>query len=276
MYKQIILLILLSIMLLGTGCGILKDEEENRTNLEEQGTEQEVQSTQEIKQGAQETKETEETEETPITVTSVQVNTDTKSVCVQAKFLTAENLTATDYSVMGVQALRTDVVPIENGYNISWYGFYEEESAYQDVKIQKPFEEGQTENIENLADVEEVGAKKFDVAVGDSTVPVWITPFALLISPQEDWRLDGEFYNVIATDTQKNRYYICSLPMMDDRKPSVQKNDPLENLDMENMDELGEGLSASIEQEHLGIQSVFSDTIDPGQIEQIEIICYHK
>ena len=124
--------------------------------------------------------------------------------------------------------------------------------------------------------MEEVPAKKFDVPVGDSTVLVWVTPFALLISPTEDWREDGEFYNLFAIDSGKTRHYICSLPMMDDRKPSQQRDDPLENPDVENLNELGDGLAFSLELEHCGVQSVFNEEIDLEQIEQVEILCYHK
>lgn len=284
MYKKIMTAILFSITILSAGCGSQNNlsEEAKRSNAQE-NIRQDRKDTQKIERDAQETEqgvgESSEAEEISITVTSVQVNKDTKSICVEARISGGEDLeqerTGISYSVEGVQVLRTESEPAENGFDVKWYGFYEED-AFQNIKIEKTFSDGQTKTVENKAGVEEVPAKKFDVQVGDSAVPVWVTPFALLISPSEDWREDGEFYNLFAIDTSKTRHYICSLPMMDDRKPSQQKEDPLENPDVENLNELGDGLAFSVELEHCGVQSVFNEEIDLDQIEQVEILCYHK
>lgn len=280
MYRKIILVLLVSTIVLSTGCGTLKNDVESTKAPEVQSTKQEIQENNLDEQGIQELEkniqETEAAEETTITITSIQVNKDTKSFCVEARFSTAENITEADYSVVGVQVLRTEVETVENGYDIRWFGFYEAEDVFQNIKIERPFEKEHMETVESEAGVEEVPAKKFDVQVGDSAVSVWVTPFALLISPSEDWREDGEFYNLFAIDTSKARHYICSLPMMDDRKPSQQKEDPLENPDVENLNELGDGLAFSLELEHCGVQSVFNEEIDLEQIEQVEILCYHK
>lgn len=285
MNKKIMTAILCSITILSAGCGSQNDssEEAKRSDAQE-NIQKDMKDTQKIEWNAQETEqgvgESSEAEETSITVTSVQVNKDTKSICVEARLSGGEDLeqerTGIGYSVEGVQVLRTESDSAENSFDVKWYGFYEEEDAFQNIKIGKTFSDGQTKTVENEAGVEEVPAKKFDVSVGDSTVPVWVTPFALLISPTEDWREDGEFYNLFAIDTGKTRHYICSLPMMDDRKPSQQRDDPLENPDVENLNELGDGLAFSVELEHCGVQSVFNEDIDLDQIEQLEILCYHR
>lgn len=276
MYKKIIAAILFSITVLSAGCGSKYNPvEDAKTSSMQQEAKQDMPETQEVKQDAgkteQDAEESSEAEETFVTVSSVQVNKDTKSVCVEATISPADEQTAVSYSVAGVQVLRIESKSVTNGYEIRWYGFYEDESVCRNVKVGKTFSDGQTEYVESKVEVEEVPAKKFDATVGDTTVPVWITPFALLVSPTEDWRDEGDFYNLIAIDTSKIKHYICNLPMMDDRKPSQQKNDPLENLS-----ELGEGVAFSVELEHCGVQSIFSENIDPDQIEQMEILSYHK
>lgn len=265
--------VLLSILIFSAGCGKNKELAQDTKTAPIQETE-----TAEHRENMGETQQDLDgnPKEERVTEISVRMNKDTKSVCVEALFSTEKNVNENEYSVWGIQVLRTESQQTPEGGLVRWYGFYQEEDACRNIKIGKPYEKNPFIEVESKVSVEEIDAKKFEVQAGSGTVPVWMTPFSVFINPSEDWRGEGEFYSVSAVDSQDTRKYLCSLPMMDDRKPSQQKEFPLENSQADELELLGGGISSAVELEHCGMQSVFYEEIDLNSIQKVEISCFHK
>lgn len=210
-------------------------------------------------------------EEIIITISEMLVNSDTKSVCIKGFVNSDEEITMTDYMPVGIQVQRLDTEPVDGGYSVCWYGFYGDEAVLSDIRITDSFGSEGTVPVNNEAERVETEAKKFEVSAGTGTVPVWITEFAVMIAPQEDWREYGAFYNVIASDEKGERKLLCQLPSMDDRKPSEIREHPLVNDAAENMETLGGGFSSAMEQEHCGICYIMNETIDLDDVNSIEV-----
>ncbi|MDE6904999.1 MAG: hypothetical protein K2P76_08740 [Lachnospiraceae bacterium] len=265
--------ILFSILIFSAGCGKNKELAQDTKTAPIQETEYV-----EYREQTEETQQDidENPKEERVASVSVKMNPDTKSVYIEALFSTEEKVDENEYFLEGIQVLRTESQQTPEGGLVRWYGFYQEEDACRNIKIGKPFEKNPFIEVESKVSVEEIDAKKFEVQAGSGTVPVWMTPFSVFINPSEDWRGEGEFYSVSAVDSRDTRKYLCSLPMMDDRKPSQQKEFPLENSQADELELLGGGISSAVELEHCGMQSVFYEEIDLNSIQKVEISCFHK
>ncbi len=265
--------ILFSVLFFCAGCSNSKELAQNTKPAPIQETEYV-----EYREQTEETQQDidENPKEESVASVSVKMNSDTKSVYIEALFSTEEKVDENEYYLEGIQVLRAESEQTPEGCLVRWYGFYQEENACRNIKIGKPFEENAFIEVEGKALVEEIDAKKFEVQAGSGTVPVWITPFSVFINPSEDWRGEGEFYSVSVLDSNDTRKYLCSLPMMDDRKPSQQKEFPLEDSQADELELLGGGISSAVCLEHCGIQSVFYEEIDLNSVQEVEIICFHK
>ena len=166
---------------------------------------------------------------------------------------------------------------IEDGTSLQCYGFYTDDTAWSDPKLYNGFQ-SPTNAREPLdpvrveGEVTQLPELEFHAAVAhtDLTLPVQLTPYSLTIQPTTDWRNAGDFYYVTATATDGTTYYLCSLPLLDDRKASEKKAHPLPTP-YEDLDVLGDGFPSASETKHGGVQYIFNETIDPDTIEKIEI-----
>lgn len=212
----------------------------------------------------------------PITVSSIQIEPSSKTMDV--KLFLPEDISAdgTDYWVGDLDVKREATVAATGGLEIELCGFYTDDAAWKDIKVYKGFQATDDSNVplENVTitgEITQIESKKFEAAVDNSqvSIPVVITPYSVSICPTENWREEGHFYQVIATDINGMQYYMCYLPITDDRKAAEKKNTPLTNPTA--LDILGNDFSSAGETEHCGIRYTFNEEIDIDQIEKIDV-----
>lgn len=211
-----------------------------------------------------------------ITVSSIQIEPLSKTMYV--KLLLPEDISsdASDYWVGGQEIGREETVVTDDGVEVELYGFYTDDTAWEDVKVYKGFQSPDNsnpplENVKVTGEVEQIEGREFESFVEDTqvSIPVVITPYSVRISPTEDWREEGHFYQVIAIDKDGKEYYMCYLPVTDDRKTLEKKETPL--TDDTDLDILGDSFSSAVETEHGGIRYIFNKKIDVDQIENIKV-----
>ncbi|MCM1282915.1 MAG: hypothetical protein NC180_00970 [Muribaculaceae bacterium] len=213
---------------------------------------------------------TENAQETAqVVISEIVYNKETMSYCISAK---VDRMAVTDHEFLVAGAERTDIEKAEDGNKIRWYGFYNDESDLEAPKIytdefSSSHEKNAYENVVVLATpTEETEVKSFEEECNGVLVPIRITECTVSIDPAEEWRVEGAFYNVIATDTDGTDYLVCKLPGIDDRKASERKEAPLEN-DLEDVLEwLGGGYESAVQQEFCGIRFIMRDDIELDKI----------
>lgn len=215
-------------------------------------------------------------EEQQIVISSIQIEPKSKTMYAQLVIPKSDASNGNNYSIGGLDAMDIKTTDTSEGLVIQLYGFYTDDEAWNDPKVYKGFQspDHSIEPLENVTvdnSVTQIGGAEYQAAVdnGTTSVPVKLTPYTVSICPADDWREEKNFYHVIATDINGNRYYMCSLPITDDRKPSEKKENPLS--DTTDLNALGNGFSSAVETEHYGIRYAFNEEIEVTNIEKIEI-----
>ncbi|MCM1105459.1 MAG: hypothetical protein NC355_00815 [Blautia sp.] len=207
-------------------------------------------------------------EEAQVIISDIAYNKETMSYCISAKL----NPVAADHDFLAAGAERTELEKTEDGNQIRWYGFYNDESDLEAPKIytgefSSPHEDNAYENVVvSATPTEETAVKSFETECNGVLVPIRITACAVSIDPAEEWRAEGMFYNVIATDADGTDYLVCQLPGMDDRKPSERKETPL-GTGLEDAPEwLGGGYESALQQEFCGLRFIMREDIELDKI----------
>lgn len=232
--------------------------------------------TTQISNTQKENQTSEVSESLTITVSSIQVEPLSKTMYV--KLLLPEDISSdgTDYWVGDMDIKREEKIETDDGLEVELYGFYTDDDAWKNVKVYKGYQSPDDSNapLENVkvdGEAEQIESREFEAVVDNSevSIPVVVTPYSVSICPTEDWREEGHFYQVIATDKAGEQHYMCYLPVTDDRKTAEKKENPLTNTT--DLDILGDDFSSAGETEHCGIRYTFNQEIDVDQIEKIEV-----
>lgn len=202
-----------------------------------------------------------------ITITDITYHAATQTAEIDAAVDTAD-FSADDYVIM--ENSRVEVSPSADGCNVHWYGFYNDISELNDLKVYHEFEEYSA--VTNQATPQETtDALCLETAYSGHTIPVWITKYAVVICPDEDWRAENAFYNVTVTTGSGTQYFVCQLPGLDDRSKVLQDKEPLVNTQAETLETLGSGYESAAVLDHNGIQYITRENIDLSDIVSAEI-----
>lgn len=273
MYRKLFLILVLGTILVCTGCG--EDSADKQTSTqkgiqsEAEDTENDLSSTQPV-----------------ITVQDITVNKDTKSMQVMAEYSGGNKDDLELYSISNAY-LDMQVKEASKGLQIVWSGFYEEDTAYENLDIRKGFASAteQAEPVEYVSaygEVTFIDCVKFEVTAGKGTATVGITPFTVTIQPAEGWREDGVVYHVLAVMKNGNYLDVTQLPSIDDRKRTEKRDNSLTKvklsdgteLETDSLEMLGMASVGGVVLENDGYRYAVTETIPVDEIEKIEIVPY--
>lgn len=160
-------------------------------------------------------------------ISSIKIDSVSKTIIVDLLIPESESANSTNYWIEHMTTMKSRTLETEDGLSIRQYGFYTDDAAWKNPKLYRGFQSPTNtsqplENVKTEGEVTQIDEKDFEANIegSDISLPVQLTPYGITIRPDADWREDGHFYYVIATDTDGRQYYMCNLPSVDDRKPS--------------------------------------------------------
>ncbi len=213
-----------------------------------------------------------------IQILDVQINEDTKTVRLEAKY-SKDNQLPEDSGIIDEYAINSlnqiKVNTNKDNYTVIWAGFYNDISEIENLSfggVNIAENEKYTCQINKITKVEE---KQFDFDKGDAHITVKITPFSVAVTPNGNWKNDNEFFNLIATMKNGEEEFIIDLPSLDNRKSNEKKNDPVNNDEIVGMPVLGDGLYFARVLDYDGIEYISNELIDIDQIEKVDLVQYH-
>ena len=208
-------------------------------------------------------------------ISSIAIDPKSQSIAVTIRIPDSSTNVQPHYWIDHMSTFRTDTQLYAHGMLLSMYGFYTEDAAWKHPQIYEGFASPDNKgnalpDVMVSAKVSHMPAKTFTAAVEKTTLPIRLTSYGISFQPTGDWRTTGHFYTVTATAKDGTQYRICMLPLLDDRKSSEKRKHPLPKMDSD-LEELGDGIYSGTETNYDGGQYIFNSTIDPEQIEKIEL-----
>lgn len=174
----------------------------------------------------------------------------------------------TDLVLSSLQSFRFDSKKDGNHWAVSWYGFYFDLNDLKNLQVidlnGNPVAESKADPKDSISD------KQFESEVNGKRVSVDLTSYSVDISPEDGYRGEGEFLDLTAKLNNGREYYICTLPMLDDRKPSEKKDSSVVQ-NAGDLPSLGDGLCAG-ESGDDRVSYVFNKNISRKTIDSIESI----
>ncbi|MDY3728355.1 MAG: hypothetical protein SO015_09405 [Wujia sp.] len=200
--------------------------------------------------------------ESAITIQNIETEENTKTFHMSAVIRTEEEIASGEYEPDHAQVYRTDIEPVEQGWSIDWYGFYNDIEQVETPVIKHNFET--CFNVQGKPVVGKIEARQFEVSTDGKQFVVWLTPYSICVQGDTDISGENIFYTITASGTKQNEYYVTRFPISDERKVSEKKEEPLTETDTDAIPQLGDGFAGGDESGNSSAEYIFRETIAPA------------
>lgn len=213
-----------------------------------------------------------------VQVLEAQVNEATQSVRLKVKYsedgvVPKDMGILDDYAINSLTHVHTEEE--KDGCVVVWEGFYNDISEIENLTLGSVALSAEDKYTYPVEKIDKVDAGSFTLEQNGTNIEILVTPFTVTVTPKGNWRDENEFYNLIATMKDGSQAYVVSLPVTDERKPSVKEDDPVENESVTDMNELGAGMVSGEVLDYDGIKFFTYEDIAVDQIEKMELVQYH-
>lgn len=164
----------------------------------------------------------------------------------------------------------------ETGYTVFMTGFYEDINQLNNLSITDCATWESHDYSPTVTVKRDIPSKKFDVMCKDVNLQVAVTPFSVIIMPEQaQWREENDFYRMVAVMQDGSRQSITPIPWLDTRKPSVKEKAPVLFDKEETLPTLGGGISEGLVRKDNGLEWTTEQEIDIEKIASVQLKKIH-